>query len=247
MTKGVKILSIAGHDPSGGAGIAADIKTFMHFGLQDLSICTALTIQDENQFKDVVWVEQKVIDQQLRLMFASYSIPLVKIGLIKSISSLNETLELILRLSPDTKIIWDPILSASAGFVFHKSTDANGLLSCLSKLEGITPNLPEKELLEQWSGVNMKNWPVDLVALKGGHSEGQTVVDQLWLNGELVKEETKERIDKSIHGSGCIFSSALAAGLAKGNSVETAFESASRYIEELMTRTTSRLAPQYEL
>lgn len=247
MTKGVKILSIAGHDPSGGAGIAADIKTFMHFGLQDLSICTALTIQDENQFKDVVWVEQKVIDQQLRLLFASYSIPLVKIGLIKSISSLNETLELILRLSPDTKIIWDPILSASAGFVFHRETDAQRLQDCLSKLGGITPNLPEKELLEQWSGVNMHNWPVDLVALKGGHSEGQTVVDQLWLSGQLVKEVTKVRVDKSIHGSGCIFSSAIAAELANGKSPEAAFENASRYIDELMRRTISRLAPQYAL
>lgn len=245
MVNELKILSIAGHDPSGGAGISADIKTFMHFGLQDLSICTALTLQNESEFHKVSWVDQQAIEDQLELLCSSYSIAVVKIGLIQSIAHLHQTVKLIQELSPKSKIIWDPILSASAGFVFHEAQDAEELLSCMSKIHWITPNLPEKEILERWCGSEMEKWPVENVALKGGHGIGSILVDQLWINGKLTKEIRKVKLDKSIHGSGCIYSSALGAALGKGKSSEEAFAEAHEYVNRLLQHTQSRLAPQF--
>src|ERR1700729_4382873 len=104
------VLSIAGFDPSGGAGILADIKTFEAQQTLGLGVCSALTYQTENTFEGVTWVNKDTIIKQLAPLLKAYSIDYVKIGLIENMEVLNSIIDYLLGKNPSMRIIWDPIL-----------------------------------------------------------------------------------------------------------------------------------------
>src|SRR5690606_20335086 len=113
------ILTIAGHDPCGGAGITSDIKTFEAHGLYGLSVCTAITVQNDIEFKACHWISTENVLSQITILFDRYPIHIVKIGIVKSWQSLKHILDKLHQLNSEVKIILDPILKASAGFNFH--------------------------------------------------------------------------------------------------------------------------------
>ena len=114
------VLSIAGYDPCGGAGVLADIKTFETIGVYGLAVTTGITYQNDHKFAGVHWLSKKKIKNQLYPLLEAYKVEYVKIGLIESLEVQSEVIELLLGYNNDIKIIWDPILKASAGFSFHK-------------------------------------------------------------------------------------------------------------------------------
>src|SRR5690606_29234163 len=116
MKKRPYILSVAGFDPSGGAGILADIKTFEAYKTIGLGVSTALTYQTEDSFLGLDWQSEKQIDMQLEPLLKRYPIKFAKIGLVESLKSLSQIIEVLKHYNPGMKIIWDPILKASAGF-----------------------------------------------------------------------------------------------------------------------------------
>jgi hydroxymethylpyrimidine/phosphomethylpyrimidine kinase len=232
------ILSIAGFDPSGGAGSLADIKTFEQHKLQGLSVVTANTIQTEDEFISVNWVEVDVVLQQLHILLDRYKIRYAKIGLIKDASTLKKLLGIL----NDRKItcLWDPILSSTTGAAFHAQADE--FQELLPMIDYVTPNWTEIKELSGENGVEGGKLlsKVTKIYLKGGHSD-QLAKDFLIQNERVVSFKPKN-MGLPKHGSGCIFSSALLSNLALGFPEIKACLRAKRYTEMRLLSNPSLLA-----
>ncbi|MEI6865635.1 bifunctional hydroxymethylpyrimidine kinase/phosphomethylpyrimidine kinase [Flavicella sp.] len=239
------ILSIAGFDPSSGAGVTSDIKTFEAHGLYGLSVCTAITIQNDVDFKQCIWISIKVIISQIETLFDRFKISVVKIGIVESWQTLSLLLERLHELNPEIKIVLDPIFKASAGFDFHTKENQNLLAAIWKKCYLITPNYdeiksisPEKSIddtIEYISGFTN-------IYLKGGHREDKKGWDELYHSG-IVMINIPPNIEKTIekHGSGCVLSSSLASNLSEEIELEDAARNAKYYTEEFLNSNESLL------
>src|SRR6218665_1217381 len=121
------VLTIAGLDPSGGAGILADIKTFEQHKVSGFAIVTANTIQTENEFHKIEWIDISFVIRSIEVLFQNYKISAVKIGIVPSLSYLNRILSTIKLVSPNTKIVWDPVLKSTTEFDFLSIEDLSVL------------------------------------------------------------------------------------------------------------------------
>ena len=233
------ILTIAGFDPSSGAGLTSDIKTFDAFGLYGLSVCTGVTVQNDIEFKACDWVKTETILAQIETLFERFTINTVKIGIVENWVVLQQIVDKLLELNPEVKIILDPIIKATAGFeiqtVFERSRELDYIFS---KCYIITPNYdeikalyPEKDIEETIEHIaSLTN-----IYLKGGHREDKKGWDELY-HSKIVQvniEPIAEKIfDK--HGSGCVLSSTLASNLELGIPLEDAVVETKRYVEEFL-------------
>ena len=134
MKKRPYILSIAGFDPSGGAGLVADCKTFEALKCQGLSVYTANTIQTDNEFIDCVWTDIEIIKKQITTLFNRFKIDVVKIGIVEDWQTMSEIVDLLISFNAEVKIIVDPVLSASANFNFQTDFDSTLFNSVLEKI-----------------------------------------------------------------------------------------------------------------
>ncbi|MEA5256794.1 hydroxymethylpyrimidine/phosphomethylpyrimidine kinase [Arcicella aquatica] len=244
------VLSIAGLDPSAGAGILADIKTFEQHQIYGLGVCSAITFQHDNHFEGVTWLDNQTIIHQAKLLFDKYPIDFVKIGLVQSLKDLDEIINTLLSWNSTIKIIWDPILKASAGFDFHENINQILLEKILKKIYLITPNLPELQLLVVGgSSVEQKAFGLSKfcnVYLKGGHSDNEICKDILF-TGINTFSFTAERIPNGEkHGSGCVLSSAITANLSKGLSLEETCENAKHYMNQFLKSNPSLLGYHFQ-
>jgi hydroxymethylpyrimidine/phosphomethylpyrimidine kinase len=232
-----KVLTIAGFDPSGGAGILADIKTFESIGCLGFAINTANTIQHENEFISPNWIVEEEVFSQLNLILKQHQFEYVKIGLVPSLQFLSKTISVLNSQYPAVKIIWDPILSASAGFDFKH--DLTELKEVLKHIYLITPNWNEvQQLTKNEDGLKGAEALSNLtnVYLKGGHNLADLGKDYLFFEGKtfpLKPKQKKLMFEK--HGSGCVFSSALTANLAKDFSLLKACLRSKRYVEHFLS------------
>jgi hydroxymethylpyrimidine/phosphomethylpyrimidine kinase len=213
-------LSIAGFDPSGGAGLLADAKTMEQQGVYALTVCTAVTVQHESVFQSVKWVGLSIIEQQITLLFQKYPVSFCKIGLIENWAVLSAVTQLLLKLNPTIKIVVDPIFRASAGFDFHEEVELDSLKSWLSDIYLLTPNAQE---LARIGGDRTQLIEVakDLAAYchilyKGGHNEDQKGTDFLLIKTDIYTLEPTEMVHYEKHGSGCVLSAAIVSSLALG-------------------------------
>lgn len=237
------VLSMAGLDPCGGAGLLADIKTFHHFGVNGFGVLTATTFQNEDHVYGADWIDVDTIFDQLKPLYSRYVIPAVKIGLVRNLAVLNEILDYVRKWNPDSYVIWDPVISSSSGFIFHNEMGIAELKDALMKINCVTPNLEEYKQMLIWLREEATfEFPVETLILKGGHSDEPLVEDKLFYHGEVIDHISHKRMNKSIHGSGCIFSASLAAMIAKGESLEEAFHEANKYVFDLMQNADSKLA-----
>ncbi len=232
------ILSIAGHDPSAGAGISADIKTAEALGVYCMACITSLTVQTEDTFKSSNFVSNELLVEQIRELLNKYKFSAIKIGLIKSLKSLAKVVTLIRKYDKYVPIIWDPILKASAGFEFHSSIDREVLGQILNSVTLVTPNIPEAEIIFSNSDYNQFSCSV---LLKGGHSENNICSDILYLGGSEYKFESK-KLPFTKHGTGCILSSAIASNIALGKSLDESCSLAKDYINKALSSNTGLLA-----
>jgi len=239
-------LTVAGFDPSSGAGLSADLKTFEALGVYGLAVQTALTIQNESVFKSVHWSEWEWIRDQIAILAERYPVKVAKIGLIENLEILNRVLRLLHEKFSGIKLIWDPILRASAGFEFHEDWEKGLLPSVFSELELVTPNrdeiaslYPEDESAEAEFVADELSHQV-AVLLKGGHQKSENATDILFRNGK-ARYFTSERLPHPKHGSGCVLSAATAAHLALGRDLPDAVRLAKDYVQEFLGSSEGRL------
>ena len=239
------ILTIAGLDPSSGAGITSDIKTFEAHGLYGLSVCTAVTVQNDIDFKSCVWIDETVIINQIEALFDRFTIHVVKIGIIESWDVLSKVVDTLLRFNPDIKIILDPVLKASTGFYFHRDSDFETLNKVLEKCYFIIPNYDEIQSLLPNNSISEA---IEFIAaktniyLKGGHRLDKKGWDEIYHSG-IVQINFRPNVQKIYekHGSGCVISAALASNFAKNMELEDACKLAKLYTEQFLNSNNSLL------
>jgi hydroxymethylpyrimidine/phosphomethylpyrimidine kinase len=240
------ILSIAGFDPCGGAGILADIKTAEFNGCMGMAVITANTIQTEDEFFDVGWIEEEKIVKQLEALLQKYTFSAVKIGIVESFEVLGNLVKTVRKYQPDVFIVWDTVLAASSGFDFVSTIQNEALITVLKSVNLITPNAKEVlKLTSKTDELEGANWIAEYtnVLLKGGHRENNLGVDSLFISDEvidLLPVETEGLTSK--HGSGCMLSSAIASYVASGKSISEACELAKRFIEKQLSSNQTLLA-----
>ena len=233
-------MTIAGFDPTGGAGILADIKTFEQNRCIGMAIQTANTIQTAADFKSVNWVEERCIEEQLHALLEQYRFNFVKIGLIQSFNLLNSLVNSIHTINPKAKIIWDPVLSASAGFDFKQNF--KNIETTLEKLFLITPNY--NEIKQLTSNDTAESGAKELakfckVLLKGGHHPLERGVDTLFESGTMQRFRPKAIKFTPKHGTGCVLASAITANLAKCYPLQKSILKSKRYVEHFIESTPS--------
>ena len=241
MVSDITVMTIAGFDPSGCAGILADVKTFEAHGVQSKAVLTANTIQDFKTFQSSGWVDQNYLFQQLDLMLSAHQIDYVKIGLIENFSLLHNILIRLKEHNAAVKIIWDPIFAATANMTFHTSIDMNTLIEICKCLYLITPNANEL------NGLMPENNLIDAahklarhcsVLLKGGHLEGAEAVDTLF-QGTHQNHFYEKRLENfSKRGTGCILSAAILSNLALGKDLVSACAHSKNYITNYLKSST---------
>lgn len=237
------VVSIAGVDPSGGAGIFADIKAMSACGAYACGVVAALTAQSTRGVFGVLPVSAAFVRQQLDVLFEDVAIDAVKIGMLND-AEVIETVAQVLEARRPRFVVLDPVMVAKSKDRLLAEDALGALRSRLLPLATVvTPNLPEAaELL----GVQESDAPEDIaytakalldlvgekswVLLKGGHLAGDTASDLLLSREETHRFEAKKIATKNTHGTGCTLSSALAALLPQSNSVPEAVERAKAYI-----------------
>ncbi len=239
------VVSIAGMDPTGGAGLLADIKTCEQHRCLGFGVVSALTIQTEDTFYRADWLPLEAIIDQAAPLFAQYEVAVVKIGIVENFAVLDNLVRWITEQRAGIRIVWDPVLAASAGFRFVDRVDPAMLQQVLRHIYLITPNAPEAR---QLAGVDNAQEAACLLAshcrvyLKGGHLTENTGTDYLY------EAETVTAFPPGIqrvwpkHGSGCMLSSAIASRLAGGETLMQACVGAKEYIECILSSNENLLA-----
>ena len=233
------ILTIAGFDPSNGAGLTADIKTFEALKCYGLAVCTANTVQNDIEFKDCHWISKSVIKKQIEVLFTQFKIDVVKIGIVENWKILSEIIDFLLQFNPAVKIILDPVLKASSGFSFHKDFTEEDFEEVLSKIYLLTPNYkeiqslyPNKTVEETLSHIQTKT----NVFLKGGHNEERLGVDFLFSKeGKEFSFNPKKGKYHEKHGSGCVLSSAIASYITLKYPLLKSCFKGKRYVEKVLS------------
>ncbi|APA91351.1 hydroxymethylpyrimidine/phosphomethylpyrimidine kinase [Myroides sp. ZB35] len=227
-------LAIAGFDPTSGAGVMADIKTFEHHQVYPMAVLSANTIQTEDNFIHVRWEEEYTI-RQLSVILENYTIAAIKIGIVKDLDTLKLYVDTIKGLSPTTKVIWDPVLRSSSGFDFQTIELIDSLTIVLQQIDLITPNYLEiHQLVTTNDDALQKAKRLSQycdVLLKGGHNPNALGFDY-YVSKEVIQTIPPTQLsDYPKHGSGCVLSSATTANIAKGDHTLTAIQKAKTYIE----------------
>lgn len=233
------VLSIAGIDPSAGAGLLADIKTLEMLEVYGLGIPTANTIQTDTKFFTNQWLSESWILDGVRAMLENYHVRAVKIGIIESSSLLFSVTSMIKRMDSNIPVVWDPVFKSSSNFNFHEDWQRDDMI--LKNIDVVTPNKNEWEILKKWK------FPENIaVVVKGGHDEHKKGVDLLLVNGiETEIPPQTDNIITSKHGSGCVFSSALAGYLALGENITDACTKAKTYTEEFLASNNTLIGYHY--
>jgi len=243
------VLSIAGFDPSAGAGVLADIKTFEQHQVYGFAINTANTIQTENEFVAIQWTELNFVLQSIETLFDAYEIKAVKIGIIPSLDYLKSIVFLIKRLSPKTRIVWDTVLKSTTEFDFLNIQNQEELFNILDKIDLITPNynevlklIPTENKLENCIEILSKYCAV---LLKGGHNPTEIGTDYLYTQNQFFRLSPKNTKIFQKHGSGCVLSSAITANLALEQKLLNACKNAKSYTENFLLSNPTQLGNHY--
>lgn len=239
------VLSLAGFDPSGGAGLLADCKTFERLKVYGLAIPTANTLQTEQAFHWVDWQELSVVVESLKTLLQQYDVKVIKIGIVPNLLFLQRCVETIRLLNKETFIVWDPVLVSTSGYTFIDTTTLALLQDIFQHINLITPNFKEIHRLVPGDETALEK-AVALskhcnVLLKGGHNEEALGIDYLVQATKVTYLLPEKEIHTEKHGSGCVLASAICSYMAQGLSLEEACIKAKRYIELFLNSNTTLL------
>lgn len=235
------VLTIAGFDSSGGAGIQADIKTISALGCYATSVLTALPVQNTTGVKSIYAIPTQAVKEQIEVVLDDIMPDVIKIGMVHNAELVYTIIET-LKKYPSIPIIFDPVMIATSG---HRLIEEETIEVIKNKLfpicELITPNMDEAGILANMEVKTIENiqqaGPIILtqgcnnVLLKGGHLVTENLTSILFSkNGEQKTYESKKVDSKNVHGSGCTLSSAIASYVARGFDVATAIQQAQNYV-----------------
>lgn len=226
-----RVLVIAGSDSGGGAGIQADIKTVMAFGGHAMTAITAITAQNTLGVTRVVTLDPAMVVAQIDAVLSDIGADAIKIGMIGSPAIAEAVAE---RLAvPDARVpvVFDPVMVATSGAVLADARTIAAFERLMRLATLITPNLPELAVLSPDGAEALARRTGAAVLAKGGHDEGDLLLDALiWPDGAR-EEWTDPRIDtRHTHGTGCTLASAIATGLARDDDLSSAVAAARRYV-----------------
>jgi hydroxymethylpyrimidine/phosphomethylpyrimidine kinase len=244
-----RVLVIAGSDPSGGAGLQADLKVLLALDVYATSVITALTVQDTARVHEVLPVDPWFVERQLEIVLDDVGADAIKIGMLAR----RDTVELVARVCQSKArgipIVLDPVLVSSSG---HELLEVSGHTTLIRRLMPlcalVTPNAPEAELI---TGIPVREeahlhqaadqllmMGQSAVLITGGHLPGDRVVDLLRTADGLERRFEAPRLPDTPHGTGCALASAIAAGLGHGYTLENAVERAHDFVQEAIARAT---------
>ena len=232
-------LTIAGSDSGGGAGIQADLKTFAAMGVHGTSAITAVTAQNTITVTEIHEIPVRVIRAQIDAVVDDLGVQAAKTGMLAS-AKITEAVAAAIRHHGIDNLVVDPVMVAKGGTrLLHNDAIAALYKYLLPLAAVVTPNIPETEVLLGRKLISLddrRQAARDLVALgpraavvKGGHAEGDAI-DIYWDGAQLVELPGRRVDTKNTHGSGCAFSAAIAAGMAKGRSPLEAVRAAKVFI-----------------
>lgn len=233
-------LTIAGTDSGGGAGIAADLKTFAVFGVHGLCVVTAVTAQNTRSVDATFELPPKFVTQQLDTIMRDFKVEWAKTGMLSNAG-------IIRAVEAGTKkykfrLVVDPVIAAATGASLLRREATNALIKLLASAELVIPNVPEAERLcgiKIRSAGDMRKAARAIsklgprtVLIKGGHLRGKEITDLLYVDGKFKEFKGPRITNESTHGTGCSFSAAITAELARGAALHEAIVNARKFIEE---------------
>ena len=241
------VLVIAGSDPSGGAGIQADLKTLTSFGVYGMTAITALTEQNTKGVTDIFEVPLDFVVKQINCCLSDIGANAIKIGMMHNTELINGVYEA-LKLNKiignkKISIVLDPVMVAKGGHRLLKEDAVNSLKTFIKNTNPVlTPNIPEAEILTDNKINNLADMKIaakkiinlgaNFVILKGGHMNAPIMSDLLIGTNVIDQIDTKKILTNNTHGTGCTMASALTAGLAKSLEIKEAFRNAHFYVNQ---------------
>lgn len=228
------VLCFSGHDPSGGAGIQADIETLATHHCHACSIITALTEQDTRNIYNIIPQQPGNIIHQANKIFADFEVSVIKIGLLAH-AEIAQALAGILANKPQIPVILDPVLAAGGGHSAANSALISAIIQeLLPRTTLATPNSVEARILGQQnnldeSGLAMLAKGSQYVLITGTHENTLQVCNRLYHQGGLLENYTWNRLPADYHGSGCTLSACIAALLAQGLAIPDAILEAQEF------------------
>ena len=234
-----KVLSIAGSDCSGGAGIQADLKTFSAHGVFGMSVIVSVVAENTSRVIDIQDVTPDMIKKQIDAVFEDIEVDAVKIGMLSTPQCMRAVAEKLMEYKPANVVI-DPVMYAKNGCPLMEPAAIDTLIKTIIPLADIlTPNIPEAEKIADmqiFSVADMETAAEKIcsmgcksIVVKGGHATG-SALDVLFDGKNFYHFETPRIATKNTHGTGCTFSSAIASQLANGLSVKEAVQKAKAYV-----------------
>lgn len=241
----IHVLSIAGSDSGGGAGIQADLKTCAALGVYGMTAITAITAQNTQGVRAIHSVPPEVIAAQIDAVAGDIGVEAVKIGMLHA-PEMAEAVAAALERHAFAQVVLDPVMVATSGSVLMEDSTVSVLVKRLFPLASvITPNLDEAALLlgrkletvEQMrsAAYELQAMGARAVLLKGGHLPGERVADVLLLeNGEELVMDDARIATRNTHGTGCTLSSAIASYLALGEDLPDAVRMAREFVRKAL-------------
>lgn len=238
-----KVLSIAGTDPSGGAGIQADIKTITAFKCYALSVVTALVAQNTTGVKSILEVPLDFISTQIDCVLEDIKVDTIKIGMLHKTNIVNLISKKIIENSLVCPLVIDPVMVAKSGDDLLTEDARKSLINNLiPRATIVTPNIPEAEIISEMRIISEKEivragklilaMGPSAVLMKGGHSNSQIVRDYLIQENNIDIFETDRINTRNTHGTGCTLSAAIASGLSRGYEIKKAVAIAHGYVNK---------------
>lgn len=235
------ILTIAGSDSCGGAGIQADLKTMCALGVYGMSVITAITAQNSMGVFDVQEVSENMIQKQLEVLFEDIQIDAIKIGMLSS-DNVIKIVASNLKKYNGKNIIIDTVMLSKNRYKLLKDEGIEALKTLISLGTVITPNIPEAEVLANMeiknendmieAGKKIQSFGAKNILIKGGHREDNCTDILILESGKIVKFPAVRIETKNTHGTGCTLSSAIASFIGKGYSVEESIKLSKEYITQ---------------
>lgn len=234
-----KVLTIAGSDCSGGAGIQADIKTFSSHGVFGMSVIVSVVAENTSRVIDIQNITPEMIEKQIDAVFEDIEVDAVKVGMLSSPECMRVVARKLRQYVPEYVVI-DPVMYVKNGCPLMEPTAVETLIDTILPLADVlTPNIPEAERIADMQIHSVKDMETaarkiyamgcGAVVVKGGHAVGDA--HDILFDGKEMHHFVIGRIDtKNTHGTGCTFSAAIAAHLAQGVNVRQAVERAKAYV-----------------
>ena len=221
------VLTFAASDPTGGAGLQADLLTLAALGCHPLSVLTGLTVQDTSGVEHLEAIAADLVVRQARALLAETRVAAFKAGVLASADNVRAVAAIAAR-HPDVPLVVDPVLASGRGDSLASDSVRSALLEALvPRTTVLTPNSVEVERLG--GAQRLLDLGARYVLVTGTHDDTPEVINRLYDAGGLVREDRWQRLPGSYHGSGCTLASAVAAALANGRGAPQAVREAQEY------------------